>query len=100
MSEPVKIYLLALVEAQADMTISELWEKIATEKGVSASWSSVRRWVKKLGLRLKKKSLHASERDTEANRLKREQFLERIRATPPECLIFLDPPRRTASRPR
>jgi transposase len=54
MSEPVKIYLLALVEAQADMTIAELREKIATEKGVSASWSSVRRWVKKLGLRLKK----------------------------------------------
>ena len=37
-----------------------------------------------------KKSLHASERDTEANRHKREQFLERIRRTPAEKLIFLD----------
>jgi transposase len=39
---------------------------------------------------VEKKSLHASERDTEANRLKRQQFIERIRVTPPERLIFLD----------
>jgi transposase len=42
------------------------------------------------GVAVEKKSLHANERDTEANRYKREQFLERIRATPPEKLIFLD----------
>ena len=54
MSEAVKVYMLSLVEAQADITIAELREKIETEQGVSASWSSVRRWVKKLGLRLKK----------------------------------------------
>lgn len=42
------------------------------------------------GAAAEKKSLHASEWDTEANRLKREQFRERIRATPPEKLIFLD----------
>jgi hypothetical protein len=48
-----------------------------------------RRWVKKLELQLKK-SFHASERETEANRLKRQQFIERIRATPPGHLIFLD----------
>jgi transposase len=54
MSEAVKVYMLALVEAQADMTIAELREKIEIGQGVSASWSSVRRWVKKLGLRLKK----------------------------------------------
>jgi len=44
----------------------------------------------KAGAAVEKKSLHASERDTEANRLKRQQFIERIRATPPERLIFLD----------
>lgn len=43
-----------------------------------------------VGAEVEKKSLHASERDTEANRLKREQFLECIRATTPEKLIFLD----------
>jgi hypothetical protein len=38
----------------------------------------------------KKKSLHATERDTEANLRKREEFVERVRATPPEHLIILD----------
>jgi len=37
-----------------------------------------------------KKSLHATERDTEANRQKRKEFTERIRSIPPEHLIFLD----------
>jgi hypothetical protein len=37
-----------------------------------------------------KKSLHAVERDTEANRKGREEFVERIRAIPPERLIYLD----------
>src|SRR5277367_3707514 len=54
MSEAVKVYMLAVVEAQADITIAELREKIEIGQGVSASWSSVERWVKRLGLRLKK----------------------------------------------
>jgi transposase len=37
-----------------------------------------------------KKSLHASERDTEANRKQRQQFLERVRSISQEQLIFLD----------
>ena len=37
-----------------------------------------------------KKSLHAQERDTEENRKRRAEFLERIRETPPERLIYLD----------
>jgi transposase len=53
MTEPFKAHMLALVEAQADIRIDELREKIATELGVRASWSSVQRWVKELRLRLK-----------------------------------------------
>ena len=37
-----------------------------------------------------KKSLHASERDTEANRHQRAEHIERIRQTPPEKLIYVD----------
>jgi transposase len=37
-----------------------------------------------------KKSLHASERDSEANRKRREEFVERIRTVSPEHLVFLD----------
>ena len=37
-----------------------------------------------------KKSLHSQERDTEANRQRRAEFIEKIRTTPPEQLIYLD----------
>jgi len=37
-----------------------------------------------------KKSLHAHERDTEANRQRRQAFLETLRTIAPEKLIFLD----------
>ncbi len=42
------------------------------------------------GLGSEKKSLHATERDTEANRQRREAFLERLRHTAAERLIYLD----------
>jgi len=37
-----------------------------------------------------KKSLHATERDTEANRIRRQEFLATIRTIAPERLIYLD----------
>jgi transposase len=37
-----------------------------------------------------KESLHAAERDTEANRRRREEFAARVASIPPERLIFLD----------
>jgi transposase len=54
LSDSVKASLLSLVAAQPDITIEELRERIATELSLSVSWSTMRRWVLKLGLRLKK----------------------------------------------
>ena len=48
-------------------------------------WAGLARWG--CGV---KKSLHASEGDTEANRKRREEFLATIATVPPERLIFLD----------
>jgi transposase len=42
------------------------------------------------GAAAEKKSLHASERDTEANRKRRHEFLATIATIPPERLKFLD----------
>jgi transposase len=42
------------------------------------------------GRTFKKKSLHAAERDTEANQKQRAEFLEKIHSTPLDKLIFLD----------
>ena len=41
-------------------------------------------------IQAEKKSLHAIERDTEANLRRRKEFLDKIRATAPESLIYLD----------
>jgi len=43
-----------------------------------------------VGLAAEKKSLHAIERDTEANRERRREFLQRICQVPPDKLIYLD----------
>ena len=53
-TDEVRAYMLALVEAQADITIAELRDKIYAEKGVAISWTLTQNWVKRLGLRLKK----------------------------------------------
>src|ERR1035438_8808729 len=42
------------------------------------------------GSAAEKKSLHAIERDSEENRKRREEFLQRLQTIPPEKLIFLD----------
>jgi transposase len=42
------------------------------------------------GTAAQKKSLHAQERDTEANRQRRQAFLDKLRTIAPEKLIFLD----------
>lgn len=46
--------MLALVEAQADIIIAELSDKIDEGKGVAMSWTLTQNRIKRLGLRLKK----------------------------------------------
>ena len=53
-TDDVRAHMLALVEAQADITIAELRDKIHADKGVAISWTLTQNWVKRLGLRLKK----------------------------------------------
>jgi len=56
--------------------------------------------VEEVGSAAEKKSLHATERDTEANRERREEFTARIRSISPERLIFLDESGLTTSMTR
>jgi transposase len=53
-TDEVRAHMLALVAAQADLTIAELRDKIEAEKGVAISWTLTQNWVQRLGLRLKK----------------------------------------------
>ena len=53
-TDQIAAHMLALVQAQADITIAELRDQIHAEKGVAISWTRTQNWVKRLGLRLKK----------------------------------------------
>ena len=80
--------LLRRLEAQPDIVPVELQAK-AAKQGVRASTVHLWRILAKLGLRLKK-SLHATEHDTEDNRQKRKVHLQTLAAIPPEDLIYVD----------
>lgn len=53
-SAAVAARMVELIAAKADITIAELQDRIAHDTGVGMSWSSVRMWVDRLGLRRKK----------------------------------------------
>lgn len=46
--------MVELIGADTDLTVAELRDRIAADTGVEMSWSLVRLWVGRLGLRLKK----------------------------------------------
>jgi transposase len=53
-TDRVMEHLLALVQAQPDITIEALRERLATEAGVQMSWTLTQNWTRRLDLRLKK----------------------------------------------
>jgi transposase len=79
----------ALLKARPDLVLRELQDELERASGVRISHAQMWRVVQKLGLRLKK-SLHAAERDAEENRHRREAFVERLRRTAPDNLVYLD----------
>ncbi|MFT4111274.1 IS630 transposase-related protein [Silvibacterium sp.] len=76
-----------LVENKPDIILRELQAELA-RAGQSISLAYMARVVKQLGLRLKKKSIHATERGTQANRIRREAFIQRLGEIAPEDLIY------------
>src|SRR5215831_10602212 len=89
-SEPIRAQLRSWLQQQPDLTLVELQERLRAQVGLQVSVPSLWVVLRKIGLRLKKKSLHAQERDREANRQRRQAFLEQLRTIPPERLTFLD----------
>jgi len=54
LTDGVKAHLRGLVDAKPDATLAELRDALASEARVAASTSTVDRWLRKLGLTLKK----------------------------------------------
>jgi len=78
--------LRALVEETPDATLEVLKQKM----GVSGSKMIICRALPKLGLPLKKKSPHASERDTPEVKKRRREFREEVEPIEPRRLVFVD----------
>jgi transposase len=78
--------LRKLVEETPDATLEALRQKM----GISGSRMIICRALQKLGLPLKKKSPHASERDTPGIEQERGEFAEEVEPIEPGRLVFVD----------
>ncbi len=78
--------LRGLVEETPDATLEALKQKL----GVSGRIMIICRALQKLGLPLKKKSPHASERDTPEVREKRRSFRKKVELIESRRLVFVD----------
>ena len=89
-SEPIRERLRSWLKQQPDLTLAELQEKLQATSAVGGERALAMAGAGKDGIASEKKSLHARERDTEENRQRGQEFLEKLRTIPPEKLIFLD----------
>jgi transposase len=78
--------LRKLVETTPDATL----ESLRQQMGIAGSRMIICRALQKLGLPLKKKSPHASERDTPEVQEERREFAEDVEPIEPERLVFVD----------
>ena len=73
-----------------DATLEELVERLHEKLGILIDNSTMSRYVTRLGLSLKKKTIYASERDDVRNVRKRRRFIKAMASLNAEDLIFLD----------
>src|SRR3954451_18573597 len=78
--------LRKLVEEDPDATLEALKQRM----GISGSRMIICRALKKLGLPRKKKSKHASERDTPGVQEERREFAEDVEPLEPQRFVFVD----------
>lgn len=79
-------WLLELVQEQPDATLAELRERL----GVSCSLMTIWRTLKRNKISRKKKTYHASERDSPRVQKQRQEFQEKLASVDPEHLVFID----------
>lgn len=78
--------LLELVKQQPDATLVELRDRL----GISCSVMTIFRALQRERITRKKKTRHATERDTPRVRKQRQEFCQKMAAVAPEHLIFVD----------
>jgi transposase len=79
----------ALIHARPDLTISELWQEL-TGAGIKVGRSSVGRFVERLKLTYKKKTLRAAEQKRPDVAAARQVWSEAQKSLDPRRLVFVD----------
>lgn len=79
--------MVELVEGNSDLTVAELRERLVTDTGVEMSWSLVRLWVVRLGLRLKKR--HSTSKSGTRKRISSAQRVPRSDSRHPAGAVDL-----------
>ncbi|MEP0755468.1 IS630 family transposase [Trichocoleus sp. Lan] len=88
---PDKLEVLAnLIEDNNDATLEELCSLLKAKTDITISRATMGRMSQRLKLTVKKKTLHAKEKDTQRVQNMRVDFWSKIRDVPVEDLIFLD----------
>ncbi len=79
-----------LIEADNDATLEELCQQLKEKTTITISRSTMGRVLQQLNLTRKKKTLHATEKDTPRVQLARVDYWQKIRDIAPENLVFID----------
>lgn len=80
----------ALVKADNDATLEELCQQLHQRTTIRISRSTMGRILQKIKLTRKKKTLHATEKDTPRVQQARLDYWDKIRNIDPEDLVFID----------
>ncbi|MFD1980465.1 IS630 family transposase [Mesorhizobium kowhaii] len=84
-------FILALVETdERDITLAEIVDRLAAERGVKASLTTVHAFFAKRGITYKKKTAHAAEQQRPDVLAAREEWFEGQLDLDPSRLIFID----------
>jgi len=88
--DPHRDFLLPLIEAEPDMTIETMQERLRDERGVKASTGTIWTFLDRRGLTFKKKTVHASEQGRPDVLKQREEWFEGQLDVDPARLVFID----------
>jgi transposase len=88
--DPHKDFLLPLIEAEPDMTIEKMRERLRDDRGVEASTGTIWTFLDRCRLTFKKKTAHASEQDRPDVLERRKDWFEGQLDLDPAKLVFID----------
>jgi transposase len=88
--DPHEDFLLPLIEAEPDMTIERMRERLLEDRGVRASTGTIWTFLDRCRLTFKKKSAHASEQERPDVLKRREEWFDGQLDLDPAKLVFID----------